>query len=720
MLTTPQLTGFYLDLQDERVESALGLVHSRFSTNTFPSWPLAHPYRRVAHNGEINTVTGNENWMRAREALIDLRRVRRRTLDKIFPICTPGASDTARFDEVLELLHLGGRSLPHAVLMMIPEAWERHENMDPARRAFYEYHSTLMEPWDGPASVCFTDGTVIGAVLDRNGLRPCRIWVTEDGLVVLASEVGVLDIDPSRSCSSSACSRAGCSSSTPRRAASSATTRSRTSSPAEQPYQEWLDEGLLLISRTCPTARTSTCRTTASLIRQQIFGYTTEELNLLLSADGQDRRRGDRLDGHRHPDRGAVAAPAAAVRLLPAAVRAGDQPAAGRDPRRDRHQPGQHHRPEGDLLQPGAGVVPQISLPQPILHNDELAKLVHINDDGNSSRTSAPSSSAACTRSPRAARACARRWTPSHAGLRGRSPAARASSCCRTASRTRSSRRSRRCCSPRPCTTTWCASRTRTKVGLIVEAGDAREVHHMAVLLGCGAAAVNPYMAFETIEDMLERGAAARASDLRQGRRELHQGRRQGRAQGDVEDGHLHARVLHRCPAVPGDRPVAGTRATSTSPACSSQLGGIGLDEIAADVAARHAHRIPATDPRSARTASSRWAASTSGVARASTTCSTRTRCSSCSTPPAPVSTRSSRSTRKLVDDQSERLASLRGLFRLQDRKRAADLDRRGRAGQRDRQAVLDRRDELRLDLRRGARDPRHRDEPARRPLELR
>src|ERR1700741_851866 len=198
MLTTPQLKAFYLDLQDDRLTSALGIVHSRFSTNTFPSWPLAHPFRRIAHNGEINTVTGNENWMRAREALINTDVFGDQDLDKVVPICTPGASDTARFDEVLELLHLGGRSLPHAVLMMIPEAWERNEAMDPARRAFYEYHASLMEPWDGPASMTFTDGTVIGAVLDRNGLRPSRIWVTDDGLVVMASEAGVLDLDPAK------------------------------------------------------------------------------------------------------------------------------------------------------------------------------------------------------------------------------------------------------------------------------------------------------------------------------------------------------------------------------------------------------------------------------------------------------------------------------------------------------------------------------------------
>ena len=193
MLTTEQLELVFPELLDERMESALVVVHSRFSTNTFPSWELAHPFRMIAHNGEINTVKGNRNWMRAREALLASDMIPG-DLERLFPICTPEASDSASFDEVVELLHLGGRSLPHAVLMMIPEAWENHAEMDPARRAFYRFHSAVMEPWDGPACVCFTDGTLIGAVLDRNGLRPGRWWRTKDDVVVLASEVGVLDI----------------------------------------------------------------------------------------------------------------------------------------------------------------------------------------------------------------------------------------------------------------------------------------------------------------------------------------------------------------------------------------------------------------------------------------------------------------------------------------------------------------------------------------------
>src|SRR6201987_2148345 len=250
MLTTPQLKAFYLDLQQYRLTGALGIVHSRFSTNPFPSWPLAHPFRRIAHNGEINTVTGNENWMRAREAWMKTDVFGTYEDDeKLFPICTPGASDTARFDEALELLHLGGRSLPHAVLMMIPQAWERHESMEPARRAFYQYHASLMEPWDGPASMTFTDGTIIGAVLDRNGLRPSRIWVTADGLVVMASEGGGVDLDPSTVVRRMRLQ--------PGRMFLVDTSKGRivddeeikAELAAEHPYQEWLDKGLVPIDK---------------------------------------------------------------------------------------------------------------------------------------------------------------------------------------------------------------------------------------------------------------------------------------------------------------------------------------------------------------------------------------------------------------------------------------------------------------------------------------
>ena len=197
MLTTTQLPDFFPDLRDEQFASTLAVVHSRFSTNTFPSWPLAHPYRLIAHNGEINTVRGNRNWMHARESIL-ASDVFPGDIAEAFPICTPEASDSASFDEVLELLHLGGRSLPHSVLMMVPEPWENNTEMDRELRAFYEFHSMFMEPWDGPMNFVFTDGTLVGGVLDRNGLRPSRYWVTDDGLVVLSSESGVLDLAPER------------------------------------------------------------------------------------------------------------------------------------------------------------------------------------------------------------------------------------------------------------------------------------------------------------------------------------------------------------------------------------------------------------------------------------------------------------------------------------------------------------------------------------------
>ena len=281
MLTTDQLDHFFPDLADPRIASALAVVHSRFSTNTFPSWPLAHPFRYIAHNGEINTVMGNRNWMRAREALLDSDLIPG-DLERLYPICTPGASDSASFDEVLELLHMGGRSLPHAVLMMIPEAWENHAEMDAKRRAFYEFHSTLMEPWDGPACVVFSDGSQIGAVLDRNGLRPSRYWVTDDGLVVLASEVGVLDIDQSRIVRKGRLQpgRMFLVDTDEHRIIEDEEVKSELA--AEHPYDEWLHAGLVHLDDV--PEREHIVHTHASVTRrQQIFGYTEEELRILLT-----------------------------------------------------------------------------------------------------------------------------------------------------------------------------------------------------------------------------------------------------------------------------------------------------------------------------------------------------------------------------------------------------------------------------------------------------
>ncbi|HEY7271153.1 MAG TPA: glutamate synthase central domain-containing protein, partial [Actinoplanes sp.] len=281
MLTPDQLPAFFPDLTDGRVASAIALVHSRFSTNTFPSWPLAHPYRFIAHNGEINTIRGNKNWMQAREALLKSKALPGK-IKRLFPICTPEASDSASFDEVLELLHLAGRSLPHAVLMMIPEAWENDTAMEPARRAFYQFHASLMEPWDGPASVAFTDGAVIGAVLDRNGLRPGRWWHTSDGLVVLGSEAGVLDLDPATVIAKGRLQ--------PGRMFMVDTVAGRivhdeeikAELAAEHPYAEWLHAGLIHLAD-LPDREHVIYTHDSVTRRQQVFGYTEEELKILIA-----------------------------------------------------------------------------------------------------------------------------------------------------------------------------------------------------------------------------------------------------------------------------------------------------------------------------------------------------------------------------------------------------------------------------------------------------
>ena len=507
MLTTPQLKAFYLDLQDQRVHSALGIVHSRFSTNTFPSWPLAHPFRRIAHNGEINTVTGNENWMRAREALIDTD-IFGADLDKIFPVCTPGASDSARFDEVLELLHLGGRSLPHAVLMMIPEAWERNESMDPARRAFYAYHSALMEPWDGPASVCFSDGTVVGAVLDRNGLRPSRIWVTDDGLVVMASEVGVLDLDPATVVQRLRLQ--------PGRMFLVDTAQGRIISDeeiksdlaAEHPYQQWLDSEQFHLDDLPqgPYIRMPHHRV---VLRQQAFGYTSEELNMLVAPMA---RTGAESIGSMGTD-----TPIAVLSTRPRMLFDYFQQlfAQVTNPPLDaiREEVVTSLKatvgPESDLLNPTAASCHQIVLPQPILRNHELAKLVNLDPDDEVNGHKHGMRSAIIR--------CLYPVAEGGAGLRDALAEIRRAASEAIAGGARililSDRESNETQAPIPSLLSVAAvhhhlvrERTRTQVGLIVEAGDAREVHHMATLVGFGAAAINPYMAFESISDMVERG----------------------------------------------------------------------------------------------------------------------------------------------------------------------------------------------------------------------
>ena len=502
MLSTQQLLAFFPDIADERFESALVLVHSRFSTNTFPSWPLAHPYRSIAHNGEINTVMGNENWMRAREALLQTDLIP--GLERAYPICTPGSSDTARFDEALELLHLGGRSLPHSVLMMIPEAWENHESMPSSKRAFYQFHSAVMEPWDGPASIAFTDGTVIGAVLDRNGLRPSRYWVTDDGLVVMASEVGVLDIEPSHIVQKGRLQ--------PGRMFLVDTSQGRiidddelkSELAAAAPYDEWLHAGQVHVDD-LPDRFFLTPQHGSVINQQRVFGYTHEELKILVTPMAKNGYEPIGSMGTDTP----IAVLSDRPRLLYDYF--SQLFAQVTNPPLDAIREelvtslGATLGPEGNLLDPTPASCRQLALPHPILSNADLAKLLYINEDGDF---------------PGFKPFAIDGLFPVAEGGEGLRRSlddvrARVSEAIEEGAKIiiLSDRHSNEALAPIPALLLVSAvhhhlirEKTRTRVGLVIETGEAREVHHMALLLGYGAAAINPYLAFESIVDMIDTG----------------------------------------------------------------------------------------------------------------------------------------------------------------------------------------------------------------------
>ena len=588
MLTTGQLEPFFPDLSDERFASELALVHSRFSTNTFPSWPLAHPYRLIAHNGEINTVKGNRNWMRARESQISSD-LFPGDLSRAFPICTPGASDSATFDEVLELLHLGGRSLPHAVLMMIPEAWENHESMDPARRAFYEFHSTFMEPWDGPACVTFTDGTLIGAVLDRNGLRPGRYWVTDDGLVVLASEAGVLDLEPERVVRRGRLQpgRMFLVDTAAGRIVSDEEVKSTLA--GENPYEEWLHAGLIGLADL--PEREHIIHTPASVARRQrTFGYTEEELKILIAPMAAS---GGEALGSMGTD-----TPIAVLSERPRIIfdYFTQLFAQVTNPPLDAIREelvtslGSSIGPEGNVLAATPAHARQVVLPFPVIDNDELAKIVHINADGDL---------------PGYSTVVVKGTYDVHGGedaLRARLHEIFAEVSAAISDGARfvvlSDRDSDRDLAPIPSLLLTSAvhhhlirEKTRTQVGLVVEAGDVREVHHVALLVGYGAAAINPYLAMETVEDMVRHGAITAVTEEKAvanlikalGKGVLKVMSKMGIS---TVASYRGAQVFE---AIGLSQDLVDEFFTGTV----SQLGGIGLDVIAAEAAARHAAAYP-------------------------------------------------------------------------------------------------------------------------------
>lgn len=586
MLTTAQLEPFYPDLSDKRFKTKLAIVHSRFSTNTFPSWPLAQPFRTIAHNGEINTVKGNRNWMRARQSQL-ANPLLGDSPEELYPICTPGASDSASFDEVAELLWLSGRPITHSIMMMIPEAWENHATMDPARKAFYEYHSLLMEPWDGPAAVSFTDGSLVGATLDRNGLRPGRFWITEDGLVVFASEVGVIDVEPSKVVKKGRVSpgkmflvdtEAG-------RIIDDEEVKAEVA--AANPWAEWVKDNLIDLNEL--PEREHVVHTAASVnIRQRTFGYTTEELKILL---GPMARTGAEPLGAMGSDT-PVAVLSKRPRLLfdyfvQSFAQVTNPPL---DAIREELVTSLMCAigPNGNLLDTKQVRQPQISLPFPVINNDQLAKIANIEDaDGN-----------------RVAMKVRGLYRPEGGENALR---ARLTEICEQVSGAinrgvqyvvLSDRDSNAQWAPIPSLLLVSAvhhhllrSANRTKTALVVEAGDVRETHHVAVLVGYGASAVNPYLAMESVEQLIAAGDVVGVTP-QDGVYNLIKGLGKG-----------VLKIMSKM----GISTVASYTGAQTFEALGlgqelvdeffagthSQLGGVGLDVIAAEVSARHQMAYP-------------------------------------------------------------------------------------------------------------------------------
>nr|WP_188782966.1 glutamate synthase large subunit [Nocardioides phosphati] len=589
MLTTEQLDQVFPDLVDERVMSAIGVVHSRFSTNTFPSWPLAHPFRFIAHNGEINTVKGNRNWMRAREALL-ASDVIPGDLSRLYPIVDPEASDSASFDEVLELIHLGGRTLPHAMLMMIPEAWENHATMSPERRAFYEFHSTVMEPWDGPANVVFTDGTQVGAVLDRNGLRPGRLWVTDEGLVVYGSEAGVLhDIAPE------SVVRKGRTQPGKMLLVDTAEGRIieddeiKDALAAEHPYAEWLEAGRIKLGD-LPELEHIVHTHKSVARRQQVFGYTEEELRVLLAPMANTGAEALGSMGTDSP----IAAISEKPRLLfdyfsQLFAQVTNPPL---DAIREELVTSLNGTigPESNLLVPSEESCKQVILPFPVFSNDDLAKIRHINRDGDQ---------------PGFIAHVARGLYDVKGG--GAALAAKIEEICAEVSAAiadgarivvLSDRHSTAELAPIPSLLLTAAvhhhlvrEKTRTQVGLVVEAGDVREVHHVATLIGFGAAAVNPYLALETAEDLAREGSFVKVAPevaVKHTVKALGKGVLKVMSKIGVSTvaSYTGAQIFE---CIGLSQEVIDQYFTGTT----SKLGGIGIDTIAEEVAKRHATAYP-------------------------------------------------------------------------------------------------------------------------------
>ena len=540
LLLAPQIAEFYDELNDPEMVSALCLVHQRFSTNTFPTWQLAHPYRYLCHNGEINTVKGNVNWMYARQNVLSSP-LWGDDVKKLFPLIQPGGSDSACLDNAVELLTLSGRSLPHVMAMLMPEAWDADDTMDPDKKAFYEYHASLMEPWDGPAAVAFTDGRMIGATLDRNGLRPARYLVTNDGLLIMASETGVLNVKPEdvRLKGRLQPGRMLLVDTEEGRLIPDDEIKSRLAS--RQPYGTWINENQIKLDDLAepPSVYGFDAGTLVPL--QRAFGYTDEDLRIFMSpmATGGDDPVGSM--GTDTPLACLSDKPQLLYNYFKQLFAQVTNPAI--DPIREELVMSltSYIGTERNILDETPKHCHTLKLPHPILTNRDLEKLRRLSQgdlltctlpmlfrvDGGGKELERALDSL-CRRASLAIKSGYTLLILSDRGV-DENDAPIPSLLALTAVHNHLVR-----------------EKTRTQVALIIESGEPREVMHFCLLIGYGASAVNPYLAIETLEDMAARGYLPGKITVRNRTQELQKGHQQRTAEGLFEDGDFDAAELSR------------------------------------------------------------------------------------------------------------------------------------------------------------------------------
>ena len=726
MLISRQVAGFYPDLQDERFTSSLALVHSRFSTNTFPSWELAHPFRVIAHNGEINTLMGNANWMRARESQL-ASELFGRDLQKIMPIVRPGGSDSASFDNVLELLMLAGRSLPHAAMMMIPEAYQNREDLSDELKGFYAFHSCLMEPWDGPAGVCFTNGRIVGATLDRNGLRPGRWVKTKDGYVILGSEAGMLGIRPEN------VERLG--RLQPGKIFLVDLEQGRIVEDEEvkrevatqKPYGDWVRERSVAFSDLEP-AHVTTTGLLPGHIRRLAFGYSQEDLRVLIAPMAKN---GEEPIGSMGND----AALAVLSDRQPPLFNYFKQLFAQVtnppiDPIRESivMSLSTGVGSELNLLDQTPEHAHQLVMDQPILRNDELETLRHVSSDVFRAHTidiTWPVEDGPAGMTGRLAAVCDEAHDAITAGVN---------------ILILSDRRTGPGRAPIPSLLAVSAVHhhlvrlgNRLSAGLVLESGEPREVHHFATLIGYGASAINPYLLLDTVDELVAEGAIPGIDDSGVAQKNIVKALGKGLLKTISKMGistiqsYCGAQIFE---AVGLERVLVDRHFTGTA----SRIGGIGADVLAQEALARHdrawGEPVAGPDPllpvggvyawrregehhmwnpetialvqHAVRVAGGPSDAPVNGAGPAATWGDAWTKYEEYS---------------RLVNEDAARRATLRGLLRFRTDREPVPIDEVEPAKEIVR-ALRDRRDVARVDLDRGARDARDRDEPPRRALE--